>query len=653
MYNKFILILLCICPYFVNGQSENYEKKLAEIRVEKNDTLRAFLLCHLGVRLIYSSLKKAEKNCDEAYKIFVKYQNPRGLAETLQLRGSIHTQNGRLKEGWADYLASKNICEKNIKKPWAENQLYLTKGDMAGIAAFNGDYETAISFYLEGLNYFEKTKNIEIIHSFCINISNTYSIMGYDEKALFYGKKALEASKKLEGNFIIWSYKQLIITLISLHKMDEAKQYLKEYEKVLKKIEFGSFRAFYYILLGYYELTSKNFQSALNHYTIGLKLSQKAHQKFYIVDAYDGIAEARMGLNQFELALKPLQESKRIAQETGDSEVLISTFYQLYKCESKLNRPLKAIEYLKKYVDTQDSVKLSENKNKALFLAARFQSEKQESQISDLEKSKEIQAIQLKQKTTQNILLVGVAIAIALFSFLGYRNYKHKQEITQQRIIELEIQQQLTATEAILKGEDQERTRIAKDLHDGLGGMLSGVKHSFSSMRGNFIMTPENAKIFERSIDMVDASIQEMRRLAHNMMPEALLKFGLDAALMDYCGGINDSDILKINYKSIGLEKGEFDQSKNITIYRIIQELTNNIIKHSKAKTAIVQLIYADKTLDITVEDDGIGFDKNHIPTTKGIGWTNITNRVDFLKGSIEIDSEVGKGTSVFISFLG
>jgi hypothetical protein len=163
MYHKFIIILLCIfSPYFLNGQSNTYEQRILKINAEKNDTLRAFMMCHFGVNLIYSNLGKAEENCHEAYKIFVKYQNPRGLAETLQLRGSIHTQNGRLKEGWADYLASKNICEKNIKQPWAENQLYLTKGDMAGIATYHGDYETAISFYLEGLNYFEKTKNIEI-----------------------------------------------------------------------------------------------------------------------------------------------------------------------------------------------------------------------------------------------------------------------------------------------------------------------------------------------------------------------------------------------------------------------------------------------------------------------------------------------------------
>jgi signal transduction histidine kinase len=179
--------------------------------------------------------------------------------------------------------------------------------------------------------------------------------------------------------------------------------------------------------------------------------------------------------------------------------------------------------------------------------------------------------------------------------------------------------------------------------------MLSGIKYSMNTMKGNLIMTPENQQAFERSMDMLDSSIKEMRRVAHNMMPEALVKFGLDTALKDFCNDINQSGALNVNYQSIGMEAAAVDQTTAITVYRIVQELINNTMKHAAAKNAIVQLSKENNKLSITVEDDGKGFDTAILQGAKGIGWTNIQNRVEFLKGKLDINSGEGKGTSVLI----
>ena len=168
-------------------------------------------------------------------------------------------------------------------------------------------------------------------------------------------------------------------------------------------------------------------------------------------------------------------------------------------------------------------------------------------------------------------------------------------------------------------------------------------------MKGNLVMTPENVQAFERSMDMLDSSIKEMRRVAHNMMPEALVKFGLDTALKDFCNDINQSGALKVNYQSIGMEHALVDQTTSITIYRIVQELINNTMKHAAAETAIVQLTKSDGHLSVTVEDDGEGFDTSILRKSKGIGWTNIQNRVEFLQGTLDVQSENAKGTSVHI----
>lgn len=137
-------------------------------------------------------------------------------------------------------------------------------------------------------------------------------------------------------------------------------------------------------------------------------------------------------------------------------------------------------------------------------LEKKYETAKKDKQISQQEAS-------IQRKSLLNRILIFGTAAILLLSALLYRNYRQKQRLQQQRINELETEKKLMATEAVLKGEEQERTRLAKDLHDGLGGMLSGIKYSLNSMKGDLIMTAENQQAFERSMDMLDSSIREMR----------------------------------------------------------------------------------------------------------------------------------------------
>jgi signal transduction histidine kinase len=169
-------------------------------------------------------------------------------------------------------------------------------------------------------------------------------------------------------------------------------------------------------------------------------------------------------------------------------------------------------------------------------------------------------------------------------------------------------------------------------------------------MKDNLIITPDNMAIFERSLDMIDGSIKELRRVAHNMMPEMLVKFGLDEALKEYCNSINATKLLSVKYQSMGMDN-RIEKSSEIIIYRIIQELLNNIIKHAAATTAMVQLIKEEDRFNIVVEDNGKGFDTALLKTNKGAGLTSVQSRVDYLKGRLDIHSENGTGTLVNIEF--
>jgi signal transduction histidine kinase len=134
------------------------------------------------------------------------------------------------------------------------------------------------------------------------------------------------------------------------------------------------------------------------------------------------------------------------------------------------------------------------------------------------------------------------------------------------------------------------------------------------------------------------------------MMPEGLVSYGLDEALKQYCSSINTNGMLRVTYQSVGLSIRMAD-AVEITAYRIIQELLNNVLKHAAATEAMVQVIRDEGRLNIVVEDNGRGFDMKSLDENKGAGWINIRARVDYLKGQLELNSEPGKGTQVNIEF--
>jgi signal transduction histidine kinase len=301
-----------------------------------------------------------------------------------------------------------------------------------------------------------------------------------------------------------------------------------------------------------------------------------------------------------------------------------------------------AFELLGKYNDIKDDLLSEERKKFALDLDKKYESEKKDVQLK-------LQHAEIAKRRSITHAISVLTVLLLIIFLLAYRTFKQKQKLQAQRIHQLEAEKLLSATEAVLKGEEQERTRLAKDLHDGLGGMLSGIKFSLNTMKENLIMTPDNAHAFERSLDMLDSSIHEMRRVAHNLMPETLLKFGLDTALKDFCSDINASGVLKLNYQSFGFENETLNESVSVSVYRIIQELVNNIVKHANAQLALVQLTKSGDLLLIDVEDDGKGFDLSELTHKKGIGWSNIYSRLEYLNGKHDIESQPEKGTSIHI----
>jgi signal transduction histidine kinase len=328
-----------------------------------------------------------------------------------------------------------------------------------------------------------------------------------------------------------------------------------------------------------------------------------------------------------------------------------------YYVEDTLGNYKKALELNKEYINLLKDATDLEVRKTISFLDAKYQAEKREAEITNLETLHSLQSVQLSRNRLWIILLLALLCLLLVASVLMGVNYRYKRKIAQQeidldkqKIQQLEKEQQLVATQAVLSGEETERRRLARDLHDGLGGMLSGIKLKLSNMKGNIILDSDTRKNFENAIESLDASVKEMRRVAHNLMPEVLVKYGLNEAISDFCSSIELGIDKKLDYRFYG-EAIRIDRNFEVAMYRICQELINNAIKHAKANQILVQLVQEPYRLSLTVQDNGTGFDESIIDECKSVGLSSIKSRVKSLNGTLDIHSAPGKGTEIEIEF--
>ncbi len=242
---------------------------------------------------------------------------------------------------------------------------------------------------------------------------------------------------------------------------------------------------------------------------------------------------------------------------------------------------------------------------------------------------------------TQSILLFKARKKIHI------QNTKFKVE--NQKVIDLLKKQELKFIDARLKGQEKERQRIARDLHDRLGSMLSMVKIHYKSVEDNInSLKTQSQEQYAKANELLDAACVEVRKIAHNMSSGVLSKFGLIPALEDLVTAIKESNQIDVSLITHGIE-GRLKNDLEIIIYRIIQELVNNILKHSKSTEFIIQLVLSAETLNIVVEDNGKGFDVKNLDELSGMGLKNVASRVNSVNGQLNIDSSFENGTTISI----
>lgn len=619
-----------------NAKRQELDSMLNVAQTAKSNALKAEALNRVAFMQRDILLDSALIYSTQATQIAANAGNDTIWARAYVIKCMIYDELGDLDEALICADSAIILAEK-IKYP---DMLYSCFTAKAKILRFKNELALALTYYLKALEQAEISQKNTLIAKSYTNLGVYYVTRKDLGLAEEYHLKAL-ALRKNEGQTPELSTCYENLGILNREKGDYKKA-LEYYNKGLEiniilndssgiAYSYNDIGAAY-SFIGEYEKAQKYLVSSISIRNRIQDISELAYTLNYLGENYE-----RKG--EFKLAEYYLKEALRIATKNSfnkqkrESLESISDFYERNKMYDS------AFKYSKLHRLFKDSLLKNDNEERIARLTTKFQTLKKEKLITEQQS-----ALNKRNYLIWGLSLLIFSIVIATLSL--YQRYKQKQSKKLQQAILL---QQDLATKGILEAEEKERQRIAADLHDGIGQLLTAARLNLEGLKSKISLQTESDKAtYQKAFLLVDESCKEVRNVSHNIMPNSLIKFGLGNAVKDFIEKI-ESKQLSINLNIIGLNE-KLDPNVELIVYRVIQEAINNVIKHSKANQLDLSIQRDSEGLSISIEDNGIGFNKSELQKKEGgIGMKNILARVEFLKGELDIDTKPGKGTLIAI----
>jgi two-component system NarL family sensor kinase len=398
--------------------------------------------------------------------------------------------------------------------------------------------------------------------------------------------------------------------------------------------------------LGGLALKQKNGAAAHRYYRQTLAIDQAEGNEQGQAESWlnlgDALALLRRTPEAEDAYRHALQISRRL-HALPIVRVVYNGFATLYENNGQ---PAKALQWQRRFQNLNDSLFQEESTRQVAELQTKYDTEKKDAQ-------NRLQAVQLREQQAlirrRTALLWGGALLALLLAGLaallvGRRRLRREVEFAQER-----QQLERLRAAAVLEAEEGERRRIGRDLHDGVGQLLTAAKLNIHALSDQLsVPTVGQQAMLQNALDGVEESFKEVRSISHNLMPNALIKRGLAQAVRDFLDKVSPDGRLRINLEVVGLDRhGRLEPTVENVLFRVIQELVQNILKHARATEITLQIIRHPEELTVLVEDNGVGFDPAALGAEAGIGLKNIESRMAFLGGRADFDAAPGHGTTV------
>lgn len=492
------------------------------------------------------------------------------------------------------------------------------------------------------------------------NVAMNLMNLGDYEKADEYYEKALQLLKgkkeALEVRFTLFiNVARNALLYKNYHKSGD---FLDSAAVLAVQIPRSAYIPIYHSVSGSHWAAIKNYEKAHAHFESGLSAAKMQNNDDLVATLLFDQFAAYQANNQYAPAKKKLLEVLPYVRQKSSLRNKQMVYYNLATTATELRQYQEAVKWYEAYKNVSDTLFSDKSQEQIHELEKKYQTAEKEKAFLQIKTENQKQQLSLQNTRMLAGVLLLTSIILGVVSYIWYNALKNKKKLAAQKelLLQEELknhrqQEKLNLYHAMLQGQERERSRIARDLHDGLGGMLASVKLKLSAVATNVdkqeINKESNMELYT-IINQLDHSVNELRRVARNMMPESLLYMGLEAALQDLCNAMSNAE-LKVDFQSSNLNDN-YPQPFQIAVYRIVQELLTNAVKHSGASQVWVQCSQDGGRFFISVEDNGRGFDvKNDLFEKEGIGISNIRNRVEILNGQLEIDAAAGRGASFHI----
>ena len=627
--------------------------------IEKATAVNAYLVWAEALGAKAETFSMLEKHYDslkyflKALDVCLQANNHLGAAQNQASISSSYRELGILD-------SAKIYIDQALKyQPKANEQYeYSIVYQMAGaIYREVGEFDDAYGYMMEALKIFEEQ---DLTYQRIVTLNSIGVLLGDQgemEKSEIFVRKSLDLARK--NDVLLYQANPLLALgefMYQRSQLDSAYYYLESALEIYLQKNKTLAAADVQLRIGKVDLKNNQPSKGLQKLEDALKVFEQQELQSDIVAAKLLIGKAHLELNQTEKALDYLIESKTLAETINLKLQLDEIYLQLTNAYTQTNNYKKAYQTHLKYTTLMDSLHDLEKNKIIRELESQYELAKKEDNIEQLEQSTKTQTAQLRNQNNAIIALIfGISIflllSIALYRNLSYTKLitKQTEEINRHKIQELEKDKRLSIMQAMIKGQEQERRRVAQDLHDGLGGLLSTVKLKFDAAKeAPFAFS--TSKAYQEGNELLDLACREVRKISHNMMPGAIAKFGLIPAVNDMCLALEKAQNIKVDFQTINWTR-KLPEDLSITIYRIIQELLNNVVKHAEATEVIVQLACHDQSVNLVVEDNGRGFVPAQRKQSNGLGISSVQSRVDYLNGKLDIESLPGKGTTFCIDF--
>ena len=577
-----------------------------------------------------------------ALKAYRYKDNDSLLAETNNQLGRFQFFASQLDSAAYYFQNTKSLLQK-LKD---DKRIAVVNISLGAIQLRQGDYNKTITTLTESARFFETTNDSLNAAKCYSNIASAFAELELFPKAIEYSEKALNIFETLnQTQFRLITLPNLATQYYKNGDTLKAIDYNAKAEKLATSIGDNRSLSIIYNNLGDLYL-NKDSEKAKQYLEKTLALKNELNLKSGIEVAQSNLGYIHLKHGDYKTAISYFNE----AEQKIKGKQLVFVYNNLLEAHKGLGQINKALYYAEKSNRLSDSILNSESQKNFMEIQTKYETEKKENEILQL-KTENLEA-NYKRKQNRNLLiatLTALVLTLLLIYFLQ-KNAKRKRIIMEQNLTiqeqdfnQLLRSQELEGIDAILDAQEQERSKMAADLHDNLGSKVATLKLYLESYDDK----DDFSVFYDKLKKLMNDTYNEIRSISKNKNFGAEISKGLIPSTKVVANQISDSKKIDIRVNNIDVRK-RIENTLEIQIFRIIQELLTNIIKHSNASEAIVQFSEQDNILTIMVEDNGKGFNLN--TSKSGIGLINIEKRMEKIDGELVIDSSVGNGTTVILN---